>query len=103
VISFPYIDFINKFNIFYNSYRILIGYYFTPADLSIEEHIKPGNVFPLLLRPYNSNFNDIIKILIIITHLNKGIIINLPKKTIDSKNNKIRLYIFPIYYTSNIL
>ncbi|MCV5147911.1 hypothetical protein OFB99_24940, partial [Escherichia coli] len=87
------------------SYYILIGYYFTLVGLLIEEYIKPSSVFPLLLRPYSSNFSDIIKVLIIIAHLDKGMIVNLLRKPISStsKSNKIRLYIFPIYYTGDML
>ncbi|KAK3494189.1 uncharacterized protein B0T23DRAFT_293096, partial [Neurospora hispaniola] len=82
VILFPYINFINRFSVFYNSYYILINYYFTLVGLLIEECIKPGNVFPLLFRPYSSNFGDITKVLIIIIYLNKMMIINLPRKII---------------------
>ncbi|KHE81471.1 hypothetical protein GE21DRAFT_1215761, partial [Neurospora crassa] len=105
VILFPYINFINRFSVFYNSYCILIGYYFTLVGLLIEEYIKPGSVFPLLLRPYSSNFGDITKVLIIIVYLDKGMIVDLLRKLIGLtfKSNKVRLYIFPIYYTGDML
>ncbi|KAK1776422.1 hypothetical protein QBC45DRAFT_332994, partial [Copromyces sp. CBS 386.78] len=97
IISFPHVDFINRFSIYRNSYRILIGFYFIPASLTIEERLRPKAIFPLILKPYNSNFQNIIKVFKTITKLDEGIIINIPRKS------KARLYAFPIYYIGDIL
>lgn len=49
VVSFPHIDFIDGFGVFSNSYRTLMGFYFTPAGLSQRERARPGNIFPIVL------------------------------------------------------
>ncbi|KAK1779832.1 hypothetical protein QBC45DRAFT_325207, partial [Copromyces sp. CBS 386.78] len=67
VILFPYFDFINRFSIFCNSYRILIGFYFILASLLIKERIQFNNIFPLILSLYKFIFENIIKALKIIT------------------------------------
>ncbi|KAK1773346.1 hypothetical protein QBC45DRAFT_340080, partial [Copromyces sp. CBS 386.78] len=97
IISFPYIDFIDGFSIYRNLYRILIGFYFIFAGLTIEERLRLKAIFLLILRPYASNFQDITKILKTITKLDKGIVINILRK------GKVRLYVFPIYYIGDIL
>ncbi|KAK1773753.1 hypothetical protein QBC45DRAFT_339220, partial [Copromyces sp. CBS 386.78] len=100
-----YINFIDRFNIFCNSYCILIGYYFILAGLTIEECIKSGSVFPLLFGLYSSNFGDIIKVITIIADLNKGIIIDMLRKIPGYKGNSIKVifYVFIIYYIGDIL
>ena len=49
VVSFPHLDFIDGFGVFQNSYRTLMGFYFTPAGLWWEERSRPGSIFPLVL------------------------------------------------------
>ena len=80
----------------------MIGYYFILIGLLIEEYIKPGSIFPILLGLYGSNFSDIIKVLILLVRLDKGIIINIPRKFSPNGGTKARLYVFPLYYTGDI-
>ncbi|KHE79886.1 hypothetical protein GE21DRAFT_1219790, partial [Neurospora crassa] len=56
IVSFPHFNFINRFSVYRNSYRTLIGFYFTPVGLLAKEYIRPSNIFPLLLSPHRSNF-----------------------------------------------
>ena len=101
VILLLYIDFIDGFSIFRNLYRILIGYYFIPVGLLIDECIKPGSIFPILFRLYGSNFGNIINALKLLAKLNKGIIIDILRK-LPNGGIKAKLYIFPLYYIGDI-
>ncbi|KHE79544.1 hypothetical protein GE21DRAFT_1220589, partial [Neurospora crassa] len=96
IILFPYINFINSFNIFYNSYYLLIGFYFIPAGLTINKHIRLKSIFLLILRLYNLKFRDVIKILKTIIKFDEGIVIDILGKS------KIILYVFAICYTGDI-
>jgi predicted DsbA family dithiol-disulfide isomerase len=49
VVSLPHLDFIDGFGVFQNSYRTLMGFYFTPAGLGEEERFRPGSIFPIVL------------------------------------------------------
>ncbi|KAK1830478.1 hypothetical protein QBC39DRAFT_229781, partial [Podospora conica] len=52
VLSFPYLDFINSFSIFRNSYRILIRFYITLARLLTIERTKPRSIFLIIFKYY---------------------------------------------------
>ncbi|KAK3392109.1 hypothetical protein B0T20DRAFT_362160, partial [Sordaria brevicollis] len=91
------IDFINGFSVFRNSYRILIGFYFTFANLSIEKRLQLRSIFLFILKPYSLRFDNIIKALKIIIKFNENIIIFIFSK------GEVLLYIFPIYYIRDIL
>lgn len=58
--SFPMVIFIDGFGVFRNSYRSLMGMYFTPAALTLEERLRPRNMFPLVLGPHASEFGDVL-------------------------------------------
>lgn len=70
---FPILIFIDSFSVFRNLYRLLIGYYITPAGLTYKERTKSSNIFLLVLGPYSSNFANIIKGLGTLAKLNRGI------------------------------
>lgn len=70
--SFPMAVFIDGFGVFRNSYRTLMGMYFTPAALTLDERRRPRSIFPLVLGPHASKFGDVIKGLPSLTELDKG-------------------------------
>lgn len=89
------LTFINDFNIYYNSYYTLTSFYYTPISLFKNNHTHKANVFLIALGPHSLDFKDIIKALKSIQYLNKGI-------TAYINGNKIRIYIFNIYFTNNM-
>lgn len=71
--SLPYLNFIDGFGVFSNSYRSLMGSYITPAGFSATDRFRPGNIFPLVLGPHGSNFNDVVQALGTLGALDKGV------------------------------
>ncbi|KAH8746167.1 hypothetical protein F5882DRAFT_237250, partial [Hyaloscypha sp. PMI_1271] len=65
--------FIDGFSIYRNLYRTLIGIYTILVGFSSKEYSRRANVFPIILGPYRSNFNNIINILVSLRPLDKGI------------------------------
>ncbi|KAK3896551.1 hypothetical protein C8A05DRAFT_39905, partial [Staphylotrichum tortipilum] len=95
VVSFPHIDFIDGFGVFSNSYRTLMGFYFTPAGLTEKERARPGSIFPIVLGPHASNFSDVIKALRTMALLDAGMIM-------DINGEQVRLCAFAICYTGDM-
>ena len=60
-ISFPYLLFIDDFEIHRNMYRSLKAFYLIPGNLSYEERRKITNVFTLTLRPHGASTEDVVK------------------------------------------
>lgn len=48
--------FINRFGLYRNAYRSLIGFYCILAGISFYKRARRTNVFPITLGPYRSNF-----------------------------------------------
>ncbi|KAK4118238.1 hypothetical protein N657DRAFT_404669 [Parathielavia appendiculata] len=82
VVSLPHLDFIDGFGVFQNSYRTLMGFYFTPAGLGEEERFRPGSIFPIALGPHASDFGDVIKALKTKAHLDAGIVMTIRAETV---------------------
>ncbi|KAH8879243.1 hypothetical protein GQ53DRAFT_834304 [Thozetella sp. PMI_491] len=70
--SFPIFTIIDGFGVFNNSYRTLIGFYFTPAGLGGRERASPGSIFPIVLGSHASNFDDVISALRSMAYLDVG-------------------------------
>ncbi|KAI1131426.1 hypothetical protein F5Y10DRAFT_262185 [Nemania abortiva] len=74
VVSFPMLTFIDGFGVYRNSYRTLMGFYFTPAALKADERLRPGSIFPLVLGPHASDFGDVIAALRTMAYADHGIV-----------------------------
>ncbi|RYC58953.1 hypothetical protein CHU98_g7247 [Xylaria longipes] len=74
VVSFPMLTFIDGFGVYRNSYRTLMGLYFTPAALRADERLRPGSIFPLVLGPHASDFGDVIAALRTMAYADHGIV-----------------------------
>lgn len=74
VVSFPMLTFIDGFGVYRNSYRTLMGLYFTPAALTADERLRPGSIFPLVLGPHASDFGDVIASLKTMAYADRGIV-----------------------------
>ncbi|KAI1485633.1 hypothetical protein F5X96DRAFT_674446 [Biscogniauxia mediterranea] len=72
--SFPILSFIDGFGVFSNSYRTLMGFYFTPAAMTETERARPGSIFPIVLGPHASEFSDVIAALRTMAYLDQGIV-----------------------------
>jgi hypothetical protein len=95
VVSFPHLDFIDGFGVFRNSYRTLMGFYFTPAGLLGTERARPGSIFPIVLGPHASNFGDVVKALRTMSYLDSGV-------ETDLDGRKVRLCAFPLCYIGDM-
>ncbi|KAL7625329.1 hypothetical protein AAE478_004545 [Parahypoxylon ruwenzoriense] len=88
VVTLPYINFIDGFGVFSNSYRSLMGNYITPAGLSAANRLRPGNIFPLVLGPHGSDFGDVVKALGTLGILDRGV-----NMTIDEEETMVCAFI----------
>lgn len=57
-----------------------MGDYITPAGLCKADRFRPGNIYPLVLRPHGSNFADVVKALGRLGMLDKAITSNIKGK-----------------------
>ena len=72
-VSFSYLFFIDDFEIYRNNYRFLKTFYFTSVDLSYKKRRKLINVFILILKSHEVNFENVIECIFkIIRRLNKN-------------------------------
>ncbi|TRX98548.1 hypothetical protein FHL15_000622 [Xylaria flabelliformis] len=81
--SFPILSFIDGFGVFSNSYRTLMGFYFTPAAMTETERARPGSIFPLILGPHASDFGDVVAALRTMAYLDRGIIEDINGETVQ--------------------
>ena len=90
------LTFINRFRVYRNSYRTLIGIYIINVALRYRERIRRANVLPLTLGPYSSNFADVYKAL-------KGSVVSLEQGlTIKIKDEDVFVYVFTLIFISDI-
>lgn len=81
-ILLPLITFIDAFGLYRNLYCSLIGIYFILAALNTYERNRRANVSPLILRPYSSNFVDVVEAIRLLSALDKGIKVYIPREGI---------------------
>lgn len=71
--SVPLLTFIDRFGLYRNMYRSLMGMYFNLAALSFHEQTRRANVLPFTLGPHGSNFSDVIEaVQPLLSSLDKG-------------------------------
>ncbi|KAI1747760.1 hypothetical protein F4782DRAFT_535125 [Xylaria castorea] len=91
----PILSFIDSFNIFSNSYRTLMGFYFTPAAMTETERARPGSISPLVLGPHASEFSDIVDALRTMAYLNRSIVQ-------ESNGQRVRTCVFSMCYIGDM-
>ncbi|KAJ4199790.1 hypothetical protein NW759_016000 [Fusarium solani] len=72
VISCPLMMFMDGFGLYRNTYRTLMGIYTHPG-LPFSQRMRPVNVFPIVLGPHGSNFEDVVRSLGSLMPLDRGI------------------------------
>lgn len=72
--------FINRFEIYKNSYKTLISIYILLINFIIKERNRQVNIFPITSGPYRSQLSDIIRALVSLSPLNKGISITINRE-----------------------
>ncbi|KAL0473977.1 hypothetical protein QR685DRAFT_435289, partial [Neurospora intermedia] len=92
------LTFINRFRVYYNTRRLIIGIYQSLAGLSFgNSRTRNTDIFLLVLSPHTSNFDNIIKYLNRLIPLNQGIVI----RKIYSRPTIVSA--FTLYHTRDIL
>ncbi len=81
-ISVPYLTFINRFSLYRNSYRSLMGMYLIFAAFAYRERTRRANVLPLTLGPHGSNFSDVIEAMQSLAVLEKGLMVQINGKDV---------------------
>lgn len=83
-ISLPFLLFIDRFGLYRNVYRSLIGFYCILVCISFYKRARRANVFPITLRPYRSNFATIVNAIGNrgLTDLDKGVEIQIDGKRV---------------------
>ncbi|KAK1829554.1 hypothetical protein QBC39DRAFT_262797, partial [Podospora conica] len=61
VVSLLITFFIDRFSIFRNSYRFLIGIYAIATGISVRNRYRRTNILPLILSLYGFNFDDTVR------------------------------------------
>ena len=98
VLSCPVLTFIDKFGIYRNARRLVIGMYQSPTGLSYNNNSKRtrnANIFPIVLGPHAANFDTVVNTIRCLIPLEKGVIIEIYSKLII-------VSIFTICYTSDM-
>lgn len=94
VMSLPVLTFIDGFGIYRNTARQLMGMYQVPA-LPTKHRINRGNIFPFVLGPHGSNFDDVVDAIQCLVPLDKGIMMEINgKQTLVS--------VFTMCYTADM-
>ena len=97
--NYPIIIFIDSFNIYRNTRRLIIGIYQIPAGLlyshSSNKRVKNANIFPIILGLHTTNFDAIINAIGYLILLDKGIIIEI-------QGRPIVVSVFTIYYIGDM-
>lgn len=89
VVSLPILTFIDGFGVFQNAYRTLMGMYFTPAGLPVEERFRAGSMFPILLGPHGSDLEDIVKGLKTMANLDRGVVLGNGDEDAPGKEQRV--------------
>jgi len=79
-ISVPLQMFIDGFGLYRNSYRSILGFYFTIGALTFQERLRKANVLPMTLGPHGQNFDDAVDALQILRPLEEGVLMDIGGK-----------------------
>ncbi|KAF1938513.1 hypothetical protein EJ02DRAFT_303464, partial [Clathrospora elynae] len=81
VFSFPYTAFIDAFGVYRNMHRSITGKYLQFAFLGEIDRRSQINVFPLTLGPFGADWEEVVRSLMHLTELERGVEVKLDNGT----------------------